>query len=56
MFIVMHNQTAVADCADLNAAIALVKSLESGLDRSISHSPYTIVPAGAYDFDRALSC
>ena len=56
MFTVMHNQTAVANCADLNAAIALVKSLESGLDRLINHSPYTIVPAGADDFDRATSC
>jgi hypothetical protein len=56
MFTVMHNQTAVANCADLNAAIALVKSLESGLDRLISHSPYSIVPATAHIDAHVTSC
>ena len=41
--VLRDNQTAVASCDDLNAAIKLVQSLESGLDRRREHSPYTII-------------
>ena len=52
MFTILNNGTAVIDCDDLQTAIRFVQSLESGLDRLKSHSPYTIVkasdaPAGA---------
>ena len=33
------------NCDDLQTAIKFVQSLESGLDRVKSHSPYTIVKA-----------
>ena len=43
MFTILNNNTAVIDCDDLQTAIRFVQSLESGLDRLKSHSPYTIV-------------
>ena len=43
MFTVLNHQTAVASCDTLNAAISLVNTLEAGLDRLVTHSPYTIV-------------
>ena len=45
MFTILNNGTAVIDCDDLQTAIRFVQSLESGLDRLNSHSPYTIVRA-----------
>jgi len=45
MFTILNNGTAVIDCDDLQTAIRFVQSLESGLDRLNSHSPYTIVKA-----------
>jgi hypothetical protein len=45
MFTILNNNTAVINCDDLPTAIRFVQSLESGLDRLISHSPYTIVKA-----------
>jgi len=43
MFTILNNHTAVINCDDLQTAIRFVQSLESGLDRLKSHSPYTIV-------------
>ena len=43
MFTVLKNGTGVIDCQDLQTAIRFVQTLESGLDRLKSHSPYTIV-------------
>jgi len=43
MYTILNNQTAVIDCDTLQTAIRFVQSLESGLDRLKSHSPYTIV-------------
>lgn len=45
MYTVLNNGTAVINCDDLQTAIRFVQSLESGLDRLNSHSPYTIVRA-----------
>lgn len=45
MYTILNNGTAVIDCDDLQTAIRFVQSLESGLDRLRSHSPYTIVKA-----------
>ena len=45
MFTILNNNTAVINCDDLQTAIRFVQSLESGLDRLKSHSPYTIVRA-----------
>ena len=45
MYTILNNQTAVINCDDLPTAIRFVQSLESGLDRVKSHSPYTIVRA-----------
>ena len=43
MYTILNNGTAVINCDDLQTAIRFVQSLESGLDRLKSHSPYTIV-------------
>lgn len=56
MYTILNNQTAVINCDDLQTAIRFVQSLESGLDRLNSHSPYTIVltsdvPAAAGEAD-----
>ena len=45
MYTVLNNNTAVINCDDLQTAVRFVQSLESGLDRLNSHSPYTIVRA-----------
>ena len=45
MYKVLNNDTAVAVTETINEAIAIVRTLEAGLDRLISHSPYTIVKA-----------
>jgi hypothetical protein len=45
MYTILNNGTAVIDCDDLQTAIRFVQSLESGLDRLKSHSPYTIIRA-----------
>ena len=43
MYTILRNGTAVINCDDLQTAIRFVQSLESGLDRLNSHSPFTIV-------------
>ena len=43
MYTILNNNTAVIDCDDLQTAVRFVQSLEGGLDRLKSHSPYTIV-------------
>lgn len=43
MYTILNKHTAVINCDDLQTAIRFVQSLESGLDRHNSHSPYTIV-------------
>ena len=60
MYTILNNQTAVINCDDLQTAIRFVQSLESGLDRLNSHSPYTIVkatdvPAAAGEADAHVS-
>jgi hypothetical protein len=45
MYTILNNGTAVINCDDLPTAIRFVQSLESGLNRMTSHSPYTIVRA-----------
>ncbi len=60
MYTIMNNGTAVIDCDDLQTAIRFVQSLESGLDRLTTHSPYTIVktsdvPAAAGTADARVS-
>jgi len=60
MYTILNKQTAVINCDDLQTAIRFVQSLESGLDRLNSHSPYTIVkatdvPAAAGEADAHVS-
>ena len=45
MYTILQGKTPVIDCDDLETAIRFVQSLESGLNRLTSHSPYTIVKA-----------
>jgi hypothetical protein len=45
MYKVLNKDTAVAVTKTINEAIMIVRSLEAGLDRLTSHSPYTIVKA-----------
>lgn len=45
MYTILQGKTPVIDCDDLQTAIRFVQSLESGLNRLTSHSPYTIVRA-----------
>lgn len=45
MYHVMNNNTIMATTDDLSAAILLIKTLETGLDTMIKHSPYTILRA-----------
>ncbi len=45
MYTILQGKTPVIDCDDLPTAIRFVQSLESGLNRLTSHSPYTIVKA-----------
>lgn len=45
MFKIMHHDTCVAVTETINEAMQVVRSLEAGLDRMISHSPYTILRA-----------
>lgn len=45
MFTILRNGTPVINADDLQTAIRFVQSLESSIDRSTQHSPYTIVPA-----------
>ena len=45
MYTILRGKTPVIDCDDLQSAIRFVQSLESGLNRLTSHSPYTIVKA-----------
>ena len=42
MYTILNNGTTVVNCDDLPTAIRFVQSLEAGLDRLKSHSPYTI--------------
>ena len=39
---VLKNGKAIIDCANLETAVAYVRSLESELIRGLQHSPYTI--------------
>ncbi len=45
MFKVMHHDTCVEVTNTINEAMMVVRSLEAGLYRIISHSPYTILRA-----------
>ena len=45
MYTILQGKTPVIDCDDLESAIRFVQSLEAGLNRLTSHSPYTIVRA-----------
>jgi len=45
MYQVLNNGTVIINAEDLNTAIRFVQSLEAGLDRLKSHSPYSIVKA-----------
>ena len=45
MFKIMHHDTCVAVTETINEAMQVVRSLEAGLDRLVSHSPYTILRA-----------
>ena len=45
MYTILKGKTPVIDCDDLQTAIRFVQSLESGIDRLNTHSPYTIVRA-----------
>ncbi len=49
MFTILRNGTPIINADDMQTAIRFVQSLESSLDRSISHSPYTIERADAND-------
>ncbi len=42
---VMEHDTCVGVTDSINAAIMLIKTLESKLDRLTTHSPYTIIKA-----------
>ena len=44
MYTILNNGIAVIRCDTLETAINMVRSLESSIDRSTSHSPYTIQP------------
>jgi len=45
MFKVMRHDTCVGVTETINEAIMIVRTLEAGLDRLTSHSPYTIQKA-----------
>ena len=45
MYTILRDKTPVIDCDDLQTAIRFVQSLESGINRHTTHSPYTIVKA-----------
>jgi len=45
MYQILKNGKLLINADDLATAVVYVKSLESTLDRSTSHSPYTIVKA-----------
>jgi hypothetical protein len=44
MYKVLNNGQLHAICEGLDAAIALVRTLESSLNRLTTHSPFTIEP------------
>ena len=43
MFKIMRHDTCVGVTETINEAIAIVRSLEAGLDRLTQHSPFTIL-------------
>ena len=42
MYTVLRNGTPVINTQDIETAVRFVQSMERSLDRSTSHSPYTI--------------
>ena len=44
-YTIMKGSVGLIECNDLQIAIRFVQTLESGLDRRNSHSPYTIMPS-----------
>ena len=54
MYQILKNGNLLINADNLQTAVVYVRSLESNLDRSISHSPYTIVKVdvtGALDMN-----
>ena len=45
MFTILRNGTPIINADDMQTAIRFVQSLESSLDRAVTHSPYTIIKA-----------
>jgi hypothetical protein len=45
MYQILKNGKLLINADDLQTAVVYVRSLESNLDRFVSHSPYTIVKA-----------
>ena len=43
MYTVLKNNTPVINADNIETAIRFVQSMEQALDRSVEHSPYTIV-------------
>ena len=43
-YTIMKGQVGLIECNDMQTAIRFVQTLESGMDRFNSHSPYTIMP------------
>lgn len=44
MFQVLNNGQLHAICENIHTAILLVRTLECNIDRSLQHSPFTIIP------------
>ena len=59
MYTILKNNTPVINTDNMQTAIRFVQSLESGLNRHTTHSPYTIVkstdaPAAAAQVDACI--
>ncbi len=59
MYTILKNNTPVINTDNMETAIRFVQSLESGLNRHTTHSPYTIVkstdaPAAAAQVDACI--
>lgn len=51
MYTILRDGTPVIDCDNLQTAVRMVQSLESNINRQVSHSPYTIVPSSSVPVD-----
>lgn len=53
MYQILKNGKLLINAQDMDTAVVFMKSLESNLDRNVSHSPYTIGYAPTETLDQA---